>query len=227
MRCVSVTSQTAIARHERLLAQLRALDGGLADLRRVVGHEREVVLGMERHHAPVHGDGAPEGQLHVAERDRHGVTVDEHEAVLRVDDDAGAGERGAVDAVDAERHVEAHGDERVGEPRARAGPGRQRAAPSRQDRRPPRRRRRELAAGEAPGDVVADAAPRREPAPIDAQHGLLRQLRPREVRPAHAHALAVRQRRASSRSSASRSGTGTSPISRITARGGMSARANA
>ena len=91
---LAVTAQShhphRFAGHQFARRQPRGPHRRAADQRRIVGDDREVVLRMDVHHAPRNLHGAGEGHRHVADRHRHGVAIDHHQAPLRIHDQAGA-----------------------------------------------------------------------------------------------------------------------------------------
>ena len=131
-------------------------------------HDREVVQRVHVLDAARHLDRARERQPHVADRHRHGVAVDDDQAALGVDDEAGAVVVAVGDAGD--RSTACRNSPARATARARLRRGRRSArtwcalAPGSTAAAAARRSTQ----GHIPGRVVALAAPHREPAPVHA-----------------------------------------------------------
>jgi hypothetical protein len=139
-----------------------------------------------------HLDGAAEGNAHIAHRDRHGIAIDDDEAALRIDDQAGTVIVLFGDAGNRIRHVEADRDQgwRQTIDARIAALGKLRL------RRPHRR-------GLGPGCdaharpcaeyVVTFAFTRRKPAPVDVNDLELRRTRILDGHVTHGRAGAIGQ----------------------------------
>src|SRR5690606_20865518 len=79
-----------IAGAQRLRAKLRAAHRSLTDQRRVVLHDREIVQRVHEHDLRRDLERAGKGDAYIAERHRHRVAVDDHEAAFGIDDQTGA-----------------------------------------------------------------------------------------------------------------------------------------
>ena len=181
-----------VARAQFLADQRGGPHRGIADGLGVIGHHGQVVQRVDELHLAGDFDRTVEGDAHIAQGERHRVAVHHHQAMLRVDDEAGAviillGHPGHRIG-----HVEGHHhqgrselvDARIaglGVLRARRRHGGGQGAGLDADARPD------------PQGIVALALARRKPAPVDAHHLELRGVRILQGDVAHRGARTVRE----------------------------------
>ena len=182
-----------LARLEFARVELDRADGRAVERLRVERDDRQVVQRVHVFDLAGHFDRAADRDAHVAWRDRHRVAIDDDEAALGVDDDAGAVVVALGDAGQRERHVERHQHERRGELVGTLVGADGEIGAGGLDRCRSRGRRQFYARPQA-SLIVATADPGREPGAVHPHHARLGALRVVERRVAQGRALAVRQR---------------------------------